>query len=233
MAHQSFQKTNTRRINPFNIVGVLLIVIFLPIIIVNIVIVVKSAIHPDQIPMVFDTAPLIVLSPSMTIDKKTGTGAFNEGDLIFIRKVNPENLNVGDIITYKEDDGLIVTHRIIAMYDQEGNHLMYDGEKALETKGDYNSPVVSTIKYSQIIGIYKSRIAGIGNMAMFLQTPMGILTLLGIPLFVILLVDWITKNKEKKKNEKKTAELEAELSLLKQAQAASLENQETKDESPL
>ena len=233
MAHQSFQKTNTRRINPFNIVGVLLIIIFLPIIIVNIVIVVKSAIHPDQIPMVFDTAPLIVLSPSMTIDKKTGTGAFNEGDLIFIRKVNPENLNVGDIITYKEDDGLIVTHRIIAMYDQEGNHLMYDGEKALETKGDYNSPVVSTIKYSQIIGIYKSRIAGIGNMAMFLQTPMGILTLLGIPIFAILLVDWITKNKEKKKNEKKTAELEAELSLLKQAQAASLENQETKDESPL
>lgn len=209
------------KMNALNIIGLVLIVVFLPIIIINMVLVIKSAIRPEQIPMVFSVAPLIVESDSMTIDKKNGTGAFNKNDLIFIKKVDPETLEVGDIITYIMDDGAVVTHRVYAILDEEGNKISKDGELAVETKGDFNSPAIIVIKHSQIVGKYFGRLANIGGIAMFIQTPTGILILLGIPFAIVFIVDLIQRNKNKDNAAQKTAELEAELAKLKAIQAAS------------
>ena len=197
-----------KKLSTLNIVGIILIAIFLPIIAVNLTIVIKGWTHPEEIPMVFDTAPLIVISDSMTIDKKNDTGAFNKGDLIFVKRVDPTTLKVGDIITYISNDkeGSIITHRIVSIYE--------DG--TFETKGDY-SPGYDRdpVKHDQVVGVYTGRIARAGDLALFFQKPAGVIVLLGVPLVAILALDFFQKRKENDKVSSEKAELEAELAKLR------------------
>lgn len=221
-------KKANKVLTPLNIVGIILIVIFLPIIIINLTIVIKGAIHPDKVPMIFNNAPLIVVSPSMTIDKEAGTGAFNEGDLIIVKKVDPSTLKVGDIITYMAKDGEVITHRIIGIVQTE------DGHPAFETKGDASIGVdYYAVTYDQVVGIYKTRIAGLGKVAEFMQKPVGILVVLGIPLLIFFAADVIIRNKDKKSSNDKTAELEAELARLRaeKAQNETEEKNQSNDDS--
>ncbi len=207
-------ETKQRKINPLTIVGIVLIVIFFPIIIINLTIVIKGAINPDKVPMVFNIAPLVVVSDSMTIDEKAGTGAFNKGDLIIIKKVDPKDLKKGDIVTYMTSDGEVITHRIIELVETK------DGRPAFETKGDASLGVdYYAVTYNQIVGIYHSRIPNLGNVAEFMQKPAGILCVLGIPLVIFLAADVIFKSKNKENLNNKTAELEAEIARLKAEKA--------------
>ncbi len=219
------EEIKNKKLTPLNIVGIILIVIFLPIILINMIIVIKGAIHPDKVPMVFNTAPLVVVSDSMTIDKEAGTGAFNKGDLIIIKKVNPSTLKKGDIVTYMTKDGEVVTHRIIELVETK------NGEPAFETKGDASVGVdYYAVTYDQIVGIYQSRIPGIGKFAEFMQKPMGILIVLGIPILIFLIADVIIRRKEKDSANNKTAELEAELARLKAGIAQDDSEKEQQDE---
>ena len=68
-----------------DIIGIILCVILIPIIVVNIVLIVNTYIHPDKIPGVFGYRPVIVLSGSMEPE-------FMIGDLIFIQDVDTEQL---------------------------------------------------------------------------------------------------------------------------------------------
>ena len=142
------------------------------------------------------------------IDKANDTGAFNKGDLIFVKKVDPATLKVGDVITYISNDKekSIITHRIVSIYE--------DG--SFETKGDY-SPGYDRdpVKYDQVVGIYTGRIARAGDLALFFQTPVGVIVLLGIPLVAILALDFFQKRKENDKVSSEKAELEAELAKLR------------------
>lgn len=196
---------NNKKISKQTIIGIILIAIFLPIIVVNMVIVIKGAVNPTKFPMVFGRAPLIVESDSMTIDRKARTGAFNKGDLIFIKKVNPETLKKDDIITYYSADGSIITHRIAEAPFYE------EGKLTFNTKGDFNSPVVVSVPAEDVIGLYTGRIPKMGKVAMFLQTPWGVIVLLGIPLLVIFLIDFFNKRKADQGAQAKIAELEAKL----------------------
>lgn len=219
------EEIKNKKLTPLNIVGIILIVIFLPIILINMIIVIKGAIHPDKVPMVFNTAPLVVVSDSMTIDKEAGTGAFNKGDLIIIKKVNPSTLKKGDIVTYMTKDGEVVTHRIIELVETK------NGEPAFETKGDASVGVdYYAVTYDQIVGIYQSRIPDIGKFAEFMQKPMGILIVLGIPILIFLIADVIIRRKEKDSANNKTAELEAELARLKAGIAQDDSEKEQQDE---
>lgn len=196
---------NNKKISKQTIIGIILIAIFLPIIIFNMVIVIKGAVNPNKFPTVFGRAPLIVESDSMTIDKKANTGAFNKGDLIFIKKVDPQTLKKGDIITYYSSDGLIITHRIVEEPFYE------EGKLTFNTKGDFNSPVIMSVSAEDIIGIYTGRIPKMGRVTMFLQTPGGVILLLGLPLLIIFLIDFFNKRKINQGAQAKIAELEAKL----------------------
>ncbi|MEI3526493.1 MAG: hypothetical protein V8R15_00025 [Bacilli bacterium] len=46
------------------------------------------------------------------------------------------------------------------------------------------------------MGLYKGRIAGIGGVANFLQSPIGVIVVLGLPLACILIIDLIKKKKK-------------------------------------
>lgn len=216
---QSQLKQNITKFGVLNIIGVILLVIFLPLVILNLIFIIQGWIYPDKVPMIFDTAPLIVVSDSMTIEKDESgniiSGAFNKNDLIFIKKVDPTTLKEGDIITYVAKDGSIVTHRIFLKGTTEDKNA-----SAFVMKGDYNTSIdQDPISYNQVVGLYKGRIAGIGGVANFLQSPIGVIVVLGLPLACILIIDLIKKKKENQLANSKNAELETELAQLKAEKA--------------
>lgn len=201
------------KLSTLDILGIVLIVLFLPIIIINFILVIKGAVNPDKVPMVFNTAPLIVISDSMTIDEDANSGAFNKGDLIFVHRINPDELDVDDIITYISKEGDVITHRITDVFEE-------DGVRSFETKGDA-SPGYDyyAVHYDQIVGVYKgTRLPRLGDVAMFFQTPGGVICVLGIPLVAVLSFDIVKKQKQNKQSQARTDELEAELRRLKEAQ---------------
>ena len=54
---------------------------------------------------------------------------------------------------------------------------------------------------------------------MFIQKPVGVLVLMGIPVIIYLAVDSFIRNKDKKSSQAKNEELEAEIARLKAEQA--------------
>ncbi|MBI2044284.1 signal peptidase I [Candidatus Pacearchaeota archaeon] len=56
---------------------------------------------------------------------------FNKGDILFIRGVNPDKLEVGDVIVFQAGINHPVIHRIIGIQEQ-------NGERIFSTMGDHN-----------------------------------------------------------------------------------------------
>ena len=217
-------KEKLKKLTKLDILGIVLTVVFLPIIIVNMTLVIKGMINPEEVPMILNRAPLIVISDSMTIDKKAGTGEFNKNDLIIIKKVDPATLEKGDVVTYKGRDGDIITHRITDLITDKKDGVEVP---AFETKGDY-SPGYDfyPVQYDQIIGEYQMRLPRLGGVAMFLQTPAGVIVILLVPVLIVFAVDFFIKRKQQQSSNSKNAELEAEIARLKALQEQ-LQNQET------
>lgn len=142
---QEVKKERTK-LSVENIVGIVLIAVFLPVIILNMVFIVKGVMDPEgkTIPKVFGVAPLIVISNSMTISEKANNGgAFNEGDLIFVRDFEEEELEVGTIVSFviKNSKGKYETtsHRITGIIDIEEEHYNPAVEEYNLAKEDYDA----------------------------------------------------------------------------------------------
>ncbi|MBQ2739395.1 MAG: signal peptidase I [Oscillibacter sp.] len=186
-------------------VGILLCAVFGFLLVCNLTIIVKGTFYPDRPPSVLGVTPMVVLSGSMSGEAEDH---IEVGDLIFVDKVEPEDLAVGDIIAYMEGS-VVVTHRIIEINT---------GADGLEftTKGDANNAAdLRPVSAANLVGIYSFRIPKVGDFALFLQTPMGMLLFIGVPMLSFLLYDIIRRTRTAKKEDKRTAELEAELERLR------------------
>ena len=90
----------------------------IPIIVMNLILIIGTYIHPDEIPGIFGTKPVIVLSGSMEPE-------FSSGDLIFVREVeDPSLLSKGDVVCYLQS-GKAVTHRIASVTKDESGGVRY------------------------------------------------------------------------------------------------------------
>ncbi|MDR2525464.1 MAG: signal peptidase I [Oscillospiraceae bacterium] len=111
-----------------------------------------------------------VLTPSMTpTQQKDGTtpkGGFHAGDLIFVKMTEPEEVQVGDIVTFNPDsnakDGQSttnLTHRVVEIKDQLG------GEAGIYfvTKGDANNAPDPPIPGDAVIGVKVAHIPKLGT----------------------------------------------------------------------
>lgn len=89
---------------------------------------------------------------------------FYPGDMVIIKHKNKTDIEVNDIVTYRDNDGVIITHRII--------------EKTAHgyiTKGDNNNVEDDDIvKPENIIGEVKFSIPRLGYLINFLSRPMVI-----------------------------------------------------------
>ncbi len=148
--------------------------------------------------------PLYVMSGSME-------PAFHVGSLIFVQKVDPSKIEVGDPITYTINEaGDYSTHRVIAVEAREtGTRFVEDanGQTVLDesgvpmieeypleetayyfqTKGDANnSPDGTPVYYKNVVGVPRVTIPYMGYLAHWLQTPRG--RIMGITIAAVIVI---------------------------------------------
>ncbi|MBR3935732.1 MAG: signal peptidase I [Oscillospiraceae bacterium] len=195
--------------NILTVVGTVMCVILLPILIINLILIVKSFTNADEVPSVGGVFPLIVLTDSMYPE-------IESGDLIINNTIEPEEVKVGDVISFFDPAGngtTIVTHRVIGITEE-------NGALAFRTKGDYNNTEDKlSVPGEDIVGIYKSRIPGAGNIAMFMQTTTGLIVCVVLPIILLVAYDVIRRQIYEKNKKADTDALLAELEALRAEKA--------------
>ena len=168
------------------------------ILIVNLTIVIKSYINPDKIPSFLGKKLFIVETDSMK-------PLFDGGDLIVTKNIDPKTLEVGDVIAYSEGK-VVVTHRIEEIQEEE-NKLQFI------TKGDANNAAdIEPVVEDNVESIYWFKIKGMGRVAMFMQTPIGITIFVIIPVIGFIGYDIL---RQKKKSGLNNIEKDLEIQRLK------------------
>jgi len=202
--HASSSKGKGKSIRTF--IGILICLVLVLVLVVNITLIVRSYVNPEEVPSFMGYKPFIVLSGSME-------PAIMAGDLIITKTVDPEEIAVGDIISFKTDEYVVVSHRVTEIRTEDG--------LAFLTKGDANTGAdLGAVLPEDLEGKYIFRIAGLGSLAMFLQTPLGLLVFVIIPLCLFILYDIVSRKVRGKMERSREAELEAELESLRAAMAA-------------
>ena len=112
------------------------------------------------------------------------------------------------MIAYKSGSA-VVTHRIVEVKSE-------NGETRYVTQGDANNAAdQGMVKPADVEGIYQRRVAGAGNLAMFMQTTTGMILFVVCPLVLFVLWDVIRRQLESRKEVSRTKELEMELERLR------------------
>jgi signal peptidase len=126
---------------------------------------------PDLTVRVFGFKPYIVLTGSME-------PVINENDMVVVKRFDVDELEVGDIITFRADinyDGVsneIVTHYIYTINDT-GEETLFRTRRYFENEDDYSAdPWV--LGEDDILGLCSFHVPWIGMIGRFLQTPFGI-----------------------------------------------------------
>lgn len=204
------------------VVGIALCVILIPMLIINCTLLIKGWTNNNKVPSVFGYSPMIVLTDSMA---GSNNDSFNGGDLIFIKTVEAEEVKKGDVISFFDPTGngsTITSHRVVDVINE-------NGKISFKTKGDNNNtedklPVPS----ENLVGAYTGfRIAGAGNIAMFMQTPWGLIICVIVPIILLIAWDAVRRARYNKKRQEGEAALLAELEKLR-AEKANKENFESK-----
>lgn len=191
--------------NLATVFGAVLCVLLLPILIINITLIVRSFTDPDEVPSVGGIFPLIVLTDSMYPE-------IQSGDLIICHTAEPEDIAVGDVISFFDPVGngsSMVTHRVTEVTRENGS-------LAWKTKGDANNVEDSALVPAEnLVGVYRSRIAGAGNIAMFMQTTQGLILCVICPIVVLVGYDIIRRRIYEKAHKQDTEALLRELEELR------------------
>ena len=148
---------------------------------VNIVIMIKANLYKDKVPGILGYKPFVVLSGSMQ-------SQINVGDLVIVREIDANKLNVNDIIAYR-DGKIVTTHRIKEV-------LKDNNDVCFKTKGDSNNTMDDGVVCSKDIeGRYVFKINKLGNLIIFIQQPTGFFIMLLSILLIGVLV-FLIKNRE-------------------------------------
>ncbi len=117
---------------------------------------------------------------------------YSVGDLIYVKDVNPYEIEVGTPITFVLNENLVVaTHRVVEV-DEENQHFY--------TKGDANDTAdASPVHFNNVIGVPQFSIPLLGYVSDFIQNPPGMYITLAVGFILILIVflpDFLGKKKE-------------------------------------
>lgn len=122
-----------------------------------------------------------------TIISGSMTPNINVYDVVIDMRVdNPEEIEIGDVITFYSDlpaaKGRPITHRVISIIKDKNGNFSY------QTKGDFN-PVEDDgiVPFEKVIGKVALKIPQLGRVQTFLASSMGWLCLILIPALYILL----------------------------------------------
>ena len=186
----------------FTVVGIVLCVILIPVVLINCTLIFKQFINKDEVPSIGGVFPMIVLTDSMA-------GTFNGGSLIFCSTVDAKDVHVGEIICFYDPAGsgtTTTTHRVQEIKNTGGTI-------SFVTKGDANNSADSKpVTEDKLIGRYMFHIAGLGSVAMFMQTTPGLVIFALVPIILLVAYDVLKRRgftARNTGNEALLAELEA------------------------
>ncbi len=190
----------------WTVLGTILCIILIPILIINCTLIIKSYTNKDEVPSIGGIFPMIVLTDSME-------PVIQSGDLIICHTADAESIQVGDVISFFDPAGngsSVVTHRVEEVTTDE------NGDLAWVTKGDANNTAdQALVTADDLVGIYKSRIPGLGNVAIFMQTTQGLILCVICPIILLIAYDIIRRRMYEKERKKDTDALMAELEALR------------------
>ena len=95
---------------------------------------------------------------------------YHVGSLIYVREVDPYELEAGDVITYMLSEDTVSTHRIVGVVPDEEDPAVI----RFRTKGDANDAEDGTlVHYKNVIGSPVFTIPMLGYVANYIQNPPG------------------------------------------------------------
>ena len=140
-----------------------------------------------------------VISPSMEPE-------YSVGELLYVKKVDPATIQVGDVITFIINDDLVVgTHRVVRV-DAE--------KKCFYTKGDANEDEdQSPVHFNNVIGVPQFSIPKLGYVSDFVQNPPGmyITIVVGIILIIAVFLPDMIGKKKREEEEAEAAAVQAKI----------------------
>lgn len=175
------------------------LIVFIVVVTLCLIIVYKSYSEPDKIPSLCGWKPFIVLSSPIETN-------IMDGDLIFVKEVDVSELKVGDVISFRTYQNVVLTHKITDIINDEGETKYYI--KGENTKLQNDDPILK----NQIEGIYKYRIPNLGKLLYYFQKPTVMIICISIPLIILILAQFF----DLKKQQKLQKALEDETKALKQ-----------------
>lgn len=155
------------------------------IVLLNVWMLVQQKALGKEAPEIFGYSQYIVTSGSME-------PGFSPGDMILVKR--QDSYELGDIVTFRDSGGAMVTHRI--MGSVSGQFI---------TKGDANNVEDGELLAPErIVGKLQLVLPGAGEVVLFLRSPLGLLILLAVGILLIKLPDWAgaLKTKTRGKHEK-------------------------------
>lgn len=147
--------------------------------------------NSDNIPSFLGYKPMTVLTGSMA-------PRISPGDIIIDSSVTADNIKVGDVVTYKATESMLITHRIIEIINENGKN-MY------KTKGDANNTDDGKlVSPEQIVGRVSFRIPYGGYVSRFASSIYGLILLILVPtgLLIWQQIKTILSEREKEKAKK-------------------------------
>ena len=183
-----------------SIIGTVLLavlcVILIPLLAVNITLIVKGALYPDELTDVFNIAPVAIDNPYM---EGEGEGCFNEGALVFIKTFDTDEerqaVKQGDVVAFRwlEDDGSVnfTVYRILGVTRDEETGLITSVSVRADNvpEGEGTAPI--PVEIGDVVGILNGSVDHLGAFAMFLMQPLGVLLFVGVPVVIYVVVDII------------------------------------------
>lgn len=163
------------------------------IIIYNMILVGISIIDNKKEISIFGYKAYIITSDSMEKE-------ISVGDVIIAKKVNEEEIETNDIITFYEDNQ-IITHRVV-------NINTSNGYKEYETKGDNNNINDNkSVLFQNIIGEVIIVIPLLGKMILFMKNQVIVLIII---LIILLFCFYQIEQSEKREIRRRKKEIEKE-----------------------
>ncbi len=129
----------------------------------------------NPLPTVFGWGSAVVLSGSMEPELPVGA-------LLFLHR--EKSYEVGEIVTYQDEFGNLVTHRLVALENGVAT-----------TRGDANNTDDAPFPAARICGKVQAVLPGVGSAILWCKTPLGLCTI--VLVFALLIVlPWLFHKKE-------------------------------------
>jgi signal peptidase len=112
--------------------------------------------------------------------------------LLLVQKIDPSTIAVNDVITFEKpgSKGVLVTHRVAAIERSDENSITF------KTKGDANPiPDSWIVTLNQVKGTVRYHLPKIGALVTFLNTKLGILLFVLLPVILLAYEDIYTIHK--------------------------------------